>query len=423
MRAHLQRLLLNGAGLVAEACARPKAALENGVCWLQYPLQVRGQTNGSSELLVFGTMFTDMRAAARFERTHLVPLALRWWNRRSPLPRITGTIDELGIALSVFPVNGPLPRLVEVVDPQRMTEVVRSIVSGEEHAAVTGIDLVRFRRTRGCVLRYRFEPGGDHEVIYGKVGYAGEAEVVRQGLDALARHLRCDNGGSVLLPRVLGHSTDLDLTLVSDVPGSRPDLRVASVLEAVVDGAASVAASMHASGIPVGRARTMETELARAADAVELIRADAPALAGWLTDIVDALRTVAPQTPAQQPAFAHGDFTLSQLMFAGSRTALLDFDKLCEAEPAFDLGRFLAYLRFVLAKFDNNSGDALASRFLATYSAAGGRPTSVARVDVYMIASLVRMAARSWLQLKPARLRLAFTVLEAQVARLGLLPG
>jgi aminoglycoside phosphotransferase (APT) family kinase protein len=148
-------------------------------------------------------------------------------------------------------------------------------------------------------------------------------------------------------------------------------------------------------------------------------------VAGWLNSIVDSLDAVIRQTPTQPVCLAHGDLTPSQLVLAGPRIGVLDFDGLCQAEPAFDLGRFLAYLRVALAKSGNVAGDALASRFLERYHVAGGPPTPSARVQVYEIASLVRMAAHSWQQLKPARLRLACGVIQRQTEALllPLIPG
>lgn len=418
MRAALQGLLLDGSGLVAEACARPRAEVSDDACWFQYPLQVRTPSNESQEVLVLGTMFADRGAAAMFERDILAPMAARV---TTPTP--TGILAPLGMAVSVFPVNGLLPTLVDVTDPQRISQVIRRILRGGDGTEVVGVDLVVFRRTHGCVLRYHLGRGGDQAVAYGKVGSAAGAEVVREGLEALARHALPGNRGSVLFPRILGHSVELDLTLIANVAGSRPDLRIDGVLDATVDKAAVVAASIHTSGVGVGGVHTMEDELARAADAVGEIRQDAPSLAAWLTAVLDSAGEAAGRTPAQPLECAHGDFTMSQLLVAGMRVGVLDFDGLRQAEPACDLGRFLASLRTVLGKSGNPSGDRLASRFLDVYQAVGGRPAPEARAQVYELTSLVRMAAHSWKRLKPSRLKLVCTVLERQIPQLALSPG
>jgi len=136
--------------------------------------------------------------------------------------------------------------------------------------------------------------------------------------------------------------------------------------------------------------------------------------------VLRSLDDIVSRTPPQPPVLAHGSFAPSQLMVDGSRTSLLDFDKLCQAEPAFDLGRFLAPLRLTLKKHSNTSTDGLALHFVETYRAAGGPRTSKERIAAYEIASLVRMAAHSWLQLKAARLQAVCAILGQRVAQVGL---
>ena len=420
MRTRLQGLLLDGTGLVADACDRPKAEVNGDVCWFQYPLEVRAPSVGSHKVLVLGAMFADRGAAARFERDTLAPLAARWRVGPETGPKPTGVLESMGMAVSVFPVNGLVPTLVELTDPRHLGPVFRWILAMEDEAEVAGVDLVALRRTGGCVLRYRLGTGPDHTVVYGKVGSSAAAEVVREGLEGLARHSLPQNRGTFLFPRVLGYSAELDLTIISGVPGSRPDLRIDGVLETMIDRAAVVAALMHTSGAGVGPAHTMEDELATARNAVREIAQDAPDFAAWLTAVLDSISEGVQSTPMQPLVFGHGDFTMSQLLVAGSRVGVLDFDGLRQAEPACDLGRFLASMRTVLAKAGNPSGDRLASRFLDVYQAVGGQTSSEARVTVYELTSLVRMAAHSWQRLKGTRLRLVCTVLERRIADVGL---
>jgi len=242
---------------------------------------------------------------------------------------------------------------------------------------------------------------------------------VRRGREALAHRVGQAANGTVLFPTMLGRRPDLDLALFRAVPGSRADIGVAGVIDAVIGGAALAAASMHTSGIDIGALRTLDGHTSRVRNAIQLIQGDATDLARWLTWVADSAATIVRDSPAQAPFFAHGDFTLSQLLFDGSHVGLLDFDGLCQAEPAYDLGRFVAYLRLALAKSTNPDGDVLAARFLATYHSLGGPHTCAIRVRHYAIGSLILMAVRSWQQLKPRRLRLVCGVLEQEVSKMG----
>ena len=418
MRDNLQRLLFDGTELVAEACARPRARVADGICRLQYPLRIRAASGESHEALVFGTMFADAGKAAKFERVHLAPLAAAQEASEGPAPKPSGVLGSLGMATGLFPVCDQLPTLVEVTDPQRMIEMFQSIPDFRNEVEVVGIDLVRVTRTPRCVLRYRLAAVDGSAVVYGKVASIPARDDVLAGLDALARRARREPHAAVFVPRVLGHSRELDLMLFAVVSGTRPDLRVEAALGPVIDAAASAAASMHVSGIRSGQARTFDDELAWARNQMDLIRLDAPALVAWLTMVVDAVAAVARRTPRQPLAFAHGDFTPSQLLLAESRVGVLDFDDLCQAEPALDLGRFLAYVQVGLAKSAMAAHDSLASRLLATYHAVGGPPTEEARVELYGVVSLILMAVHSWQRLKSERLQVVCAVLEHQLARL-----
>jgi Phosphotransferase enzyme family len=407
MKARLQQELFDGAWI--EAVERPKAELSERTCTLQYPLRVRMTGGEPSSLLVLATMFQDGPSASDHERQVLRPVASGWTTPHG-LRRSTAVIDELHLALSVFPVNAALPTLVAATDAAQVTRVLRDVVD-DSTVEVDGIELVVFRRTRGCVLRYRLRSERS-STLYGKVGYgASSANEVHMALGLLDGAAPAQRESAPRFPRMLGRSRELEMSLVGEVPGTRPDLRLPDEAERLVDGAAAGAAYLHGSGIRVGGAHALRDEIARVARSVSLLQSDVPALSEWLRDIVS--RLAAPREPAaQESVFSHGDFTPSQLLFDGPRLGILDFDKLCQAEPAYDLGRFLAYLRFKLAKYSASDADVLAARFVDAYARASGRPVAAERIRLFEITSLARMAARSWLQLKPARLNLALDVLE-----------
>ena len=60
-----------------------------------------------------------------------------------------------------------------------------------------------------------------------------------------------------------------------------------------------------------------------------------------------------------QLCFGHGDYTYTQLIFDGTSSGLVDFDTICRAEPALDLGQFLAYSRLAVLKARKESRRAI----------------------------------------------------------------
>ena len=114
----------------------------------------------------------------------------------------------------------------------------------------------------------------------------------------------------------------------------------------------------------------------------------------------------------------------------------MDFDTSCQAEPALDLGQYLAYVRLAARKAQGRLHNTAANTaesdqtldpaadlcgwFLNTYiQAAGYRGVDAEqlsmRVAMYEIVSLVRIAQHSWLKLKGSRLELVTDLLEERV--------
>ena len=155
-----------------------------------------------------------------------------------------------------------------------------------------------------------------------------------------------------------------------------------------------------------------------------------PELGAHFQAWLERIATYAEESDPLGRCFSHGDYTYSQLIFEGSQRGLVDFDTVCQAEPALDLGQFLAYLRVathkaqkLTASVQTDLGAQLGEQFLQTYIAAMGDQIEDAerlrvRVSVYEVVSLIRMALHSWQQIKPARLENVLAVLEEQLAAL-----
>jgi aminoglycoside phosphotransferase (APT) family kinase protein len=119
--------------------------------------------------------------------------------------------------------------------------------------------------------------------------------------------------------------------------------------------------------------------------------------------------------------FAHGDFRHSQILVDRDRVGVVDLDTVCRAEPALDVGHFVAYLRLAILKADPVARSALAedaaNRFLRAYVEASTlMPRDEARLleraAAYELLSLVRLAAHSWRKLKIDRLGHIIHLLE-----------
>ena len=125
--------------------------------------------------------------------------------------------------------------------------------------------------------------------------------------------------------------------------------------------------------------------------------------------------------------FSHGDFRYTQLSSDGQFNGLVDFDTACQAEPALDLGQFLAYQRLTILKdqnperpFSAEATEALCAKFLDTYIGETrdwikDEAALRARVQAYELITLIRFGVHSWKKLKGSRLELTLNLLEDRI--------
>ena len=100
---------------------------------------------------------------------------------------------------------------------------------------------------------------------------------------------------------------------------------------------------------------------------------------------------------------------------------MVDFDTVCRAEPALDLGQFTGHLAVAVGTARAAPGAAhdgaadLGSAFLREYLRLTGSSDPdvlLARVAAHRTVTLARLAVRRWCQLKPQVLRPVMAVLD-----------
>jgi ABC-type multidrug transport system ATPase subunit len=443
MAPRLQRMLADDWEL--RGCAPGKVLVQPGEgATLQYRLELRRRGAGETEeRLVAGRLFASVETAER------------WWARLEPRARrLEGRGDlvaftspalrvgDLGLVLHAFPLDPALPSLARATDPaeliERLGPMLKSSLPGLQLQGCQA-EVVRYRPGT-CVLRYelawQLQPSRRSlkQVVYGKVYGDGRGQLVGPAVTALRQRM---DGASpslpFLVPRFRGYLPDLQLVLLEAVAGSpllkamiRAQLGAPGVPafpgptpEGAVAACAHIAAALHGSSIPVGPPRTLAEEVDGLRAAVEALAPMAPALATSLHRHLDGIGDVV-REPAGPLGVAHGDFSPSQVLFDGVTTSIVDFDTVCLAEPALDLGQFSARLAVVLRTAPGGSGASgngsdLESVFLREYlrlGSDGDRDDLLPRVAAYRTVALARLAVRSWCQLKPQRLRPVLGLLD-----------
>ncbi len=368
-----------------------------------------------------------------------------------------------GVVLRPFPDDPGLPTLSRAVDPDFMRGVLGRAVpgtGGERGIGRCAVDVVHHPRQGRCVLRYRLSVGAGgygelrHPVVFGKVYGDGRAAAAAAALRLLRQNLAAHpDGAGVVVPRPLGVVPSLALGLVEAVPGRPllPDLVKAAcagdgsfpapdpgALSAALRTAARTLAAIHAcngsgAALPVRDLTGELTATERDITLLEPVWPEAaarlrPAVAPALEVAGDHRRPAAAAGWPLTPVLAHGDFTAAQVLLDGSgRAGIVDVDTLCLAEPALDVGRFLAYLHVTGTRRSRTASPVLADltalfveSYLAARSAAGDGPAAAAarrsfleRTAAFHALALGRIGASACRQLKDDRLAAVVEVLDA----------
>ncbi len=314
-------------------------------------------------------------------------------------------VPQLGIAVQKFPADASLPALAASCDTtphSPLWQALQVAAQTQLHdqgwlLSVANADPVRYKPASRCVIRYRLQlthrTTSEQKTltIFGKVYADAEQASHVQSLQqqlyqeqtkanafethtfSIERGFKCISGDLPLLPCPLGMLASLGLTLNEAIQpttnplaaekwttlrtGTRalqPQLEVrrgGTIRQIVIPEeelrlTGQALACLHCTTVkPKDAPRTGAKEAKRARDRAALIAARNPAQA-------DEVQTLAQQLASQletlQPDSylpAHGGFKASQLLFHSYHVFVVDFDGFCLADPALDVGYFLAYLR------------------------------------------------------------------------------
>ncbi|MEA2392179.1 MAG: ATP-binding cassette, subfamily bacterial [Solirubrobacteraceae bacterium] len=175
---------------------------------------------------------------------------------------------------------------------------------------------------------------------------------------------------------------DVRLTVQRRLAGTRPDVGDAVALAARAGAAVrDLQRSPFAALRPFGPERC----LADAARKAEVIAAVLPHLGGRVAALQRRLISTMPAIDRLVPA--HGDFHVGALVVRGDDLAVVDFDAICVADPAYDLARYASEL----ARGDDDDLERVAAALDPLLEGYGDHPP---RLSWYLAATILGRAAR-----------------------------
>jgi hypothetical protein len=379
-------------------------------------------------------------------------------DERSLLEVPTGDAAPSGPTVRQFPDDPHLPHLDTVMAPSghRLLAALESAarrvhdVPPGWHLLDVGAEPIRYKPGDRCVIRYRM--GFGDPMAAGAAGTVTRTCTLvaklyqeaheAQAADDLLTRLRAL--GVAWTARPLGVVPGLPLALTEDLGSSRDPVPAHSGLHVVHPGsedasevvrrAARALAELHTSGLDTGELsrRTGADEAAKAAKRAKLLEQYVPELAPEVGRVTDALCATLAGLPADTLRPGHGSYKPSQLLVRDGAVFLVDFDQFCLADPALDVGYFLAYLR-PAGLWYHRAGqrawfEAAAHAFLTTYlhrlaergESAATCAGIAGRAPVFEAALLLKIAARRANRLHSPRAGEVAAVLDEVSRSLGI---
>ncbi len=273
----------------------------------------------------------------------------------SPFHHLVANVPPDRMSIQISPLDTRFPQLVRMSDPRHVRSILPRVPS-RSTAASYAIMPIRYRPGQRHVLRYdapnppaRTDNGSTFFAkLYAEANRAARSfRVASRVADWLDEH-----GDGIASFRPLVYSAADAAVLYPEVVGAplsrhfRGPRRETSRLAWL---AGSALRTLHTSSAELTselQLHTFATELKEVARASEHVDALMPTGARTIAEVLERARELHEQLPEEPPTFAHGDYKADHLFDTPAGLTLIDSDSCYMADPALDLGKFLADLQW-----------------------------------------------------------------------------
>jgi aminoglycoside phosphotransferase (APT) family kinase protein len=282
---------------------------------------------------------------------------------------------------------------------------------------------VRYRPGTRCVFRYDLRDAAGKQTFFGKLIGQGAEDAMATIASLHAARVDFPDMPRVLPP--LAYWPELHMLVQAEVAGGAElnDLAFdpaeeAATRERWLRDAGARLAGLHDCDV-VGPVRTIADDLDELREYIAPIAAADRALADRYTAAVERLaQASANDEPA--PVASHGAFRTDQFMIENGELVMIDLDGFCWANPARDLGNFMAYLRWKSIRKPHDAAfiERVGQLFLDGYRAAG-REIDQDWLARYTADSLLKVAGRRYRSLTVKEWHLVPLLIDAAEKLLG----
>jgi len=322
----------------------------------------------------------------------------------APFRQLVANLPEWGMHIQVSPLDAQFPQLVRLLDPRHVRDMLAAayaasgVASDQPRPGGYAATSIRYHPGKRHVLRYDPLDAAKGGTVFAKL-YAGEGgarvfRVATQAEEWLAQH-----GEGVTSVRPLAYVVKDRVVLYPRVFGAPLSERLRRPGQGVVRCLERAGAALHAlHHLPQVVAGPLQPH-DFAAEVSETVRESAhiplllPSVGAAIGELLDRARELHERLPQEPPTFTHGDFKSEHVWVSRGRLTLIDFDTCHLADPALDVGKFLADLQLWHITYDQPGLEQAQERFLVGY-ARGAPEERLVRARLYEAVELVKIARR-----------------------------
>lgn len=316
----------------------------------------------------------------------------------SPFKSLARDVPSWNMQLLISPLDASFPQLLRAVDDDYARAALASAYqTSVEHIAPCRVSTIRYRPKERHVLRW--EPSDStHPTVFAKMARDNDvsrelrvAGRVAEWLAARDDQLRGAQPLTALLEdNIILYELIEGLPLSALLRREHPALtshltRVGRGLRALHRAPTELASDL--------RRNDFASEVKAIARASEHVATLAPRTAANITELLERAAEVHRGASGEGDTFVHGDFKADHLLIHGRRVTLMDFGTCRVADPALDLGKFLADLHYWQAAAGGPDPRSLQVAFLDGYGndVPDGR---LLRARLYEVIVLIKSTVR-----------------------------
>jgi hypothetical protein len=356
LREEAQRMLLPGyrAGPFRLTRAKFKPG-RHLLAYFTFPaLDARGQASSSVQLAVAWQNSREVNDGAdgrsqlqeEAKRSGLMPVQCELWRE----------LPHRGISLQIWPLDQEFPQLIRLGTPSYVAGMFASLGVTNDPAQGPVITPIRYRPGERHVLRYEIDSpeadSGQKQRLYAKL-YSNAQDAVRafgianrvvdwldskpEGIQGNRPAAMSQEDGVILYPHAAG--TPLSHLL------HRSGRWLAAQLQTIGSGLALLHQGPETLQAEL-KQNTFDKEAKVVKRASEHIQVLLPETYAKIREIVARAQEQYANLPQEKPTFTHSDFKADHLLATPGGLTLIDFDTCKLADPALDIGKFLADLEW-----------------------------------------------------------------------------